>query len=43
VRDQVQWKSIPLKAEKIKAIFNKVTLQTAEIKSTSDSKLKIGK
>ena len=36
-------KSIPLKAEKIKAIFNKVAAQTQEIKDTQDTKLKIGK
>ncbi len=36
-------KSIPLKTEKIKQIFNKVTTQVADIKNTPESKQKIGK
>ena len=36
-------KSIPLKTEKIKQIFNKVAAQVADIKNTPESKQKIGK
>ncbi len=36
-------KAVPLKTEKIKAIFNKVAAQTMDIKNSPETKQKIGK